>query len=73
MLRKARADEISEIAFGSHGVEERCFPALHFDLFTHLRWAQDCRRHSARLPFCHPDRAEPLLTALAGLGLAAVV
>jgi ubiquinone/menaquinone biosynthesis C-methylase UbiE len=70
MLR-TRADEISEIAFGFMG-SKALFSALHFDLFTHLNDGPKTAAELGKVSGLHPDRAETLLTALAGLGLVAV-
>lgn len=70
MLR-TRADEISEIAFGFMG-SKALFSALHFDLFTHLNKGPQTAAEIGNASGLHPDRAETLLTALAGLGLVAV-
>lgn len=70
MLR-TRADEISEIAFGFMG-SKALFSALHFDLFTHLNDGPKTAAELGKAAGLHPDRAETLLTALAGLGLVAV-
>jgi len=70
MLR-TRADEISEIAFGFMA-SKALFSALHFDLFTHLDKGPQTATEIGKASGLHPDRAETLLTALAGLGLVAV-
>lgn len=70
MLR-TRADEISEIAFGFMA-SKALFSALHFDLFTHLNDGPKTAEELGRMAGLHTDRAETLLTALAGLGLVAV-
>ncbi len=70
MLR-TRADEISEIAFGFMA-SKALFSALHFDLFTHLDKGPRTAESLGKVAGLHPDRAETLLTALAGLGLVAV-
>ncbi len=65
------ADEISRIAFGFMG-SQALFTALDHGVFTVLaEGALDAEALAARTGL-HHDRAETLLTALAGLGLVTV-
>ncbi len=71
MTLLTEADEISHIAFGFMG-SKALFAALEFKVFTHLAQAQMTAAELADRADIHPDRAETLLTALAGLGLVSV-
>ncbi|MGB8622480.1 MAG: methyltransferase [Paracoccaceae bacterium] len=66
-----QADEISEIAFGFMG-SKALFAALHNKVFTHLAGTALSASELAERTALDPDRAETLLTALAGLGLLTV-
>ncbi|WP_075220951.1 methyltransferase [Acuticoccus yangtzensis] len=63
-----QADEISEIAFGYMG-SKALFAALESDVFTLLSSGPMTAEDIAGKTALEPDRAEMLLTALAGLGL----
>ncbi|SFE12663.1 methyltransferase [Roseivivax sediminis] len=71
MAAITEADQISDIAFGFMG-SKALFVALDHQIFTHLsKGAADVDEISEKTGL-HPDRAETLLTALAGLGLLTV-
>lgn len=65
------ADEISEIAFGFMG-SKALFVALDHGVFTHLSAGALSAEELAGKTNLHRDRAETLLTALAGLRLVTV-
>lgn len=71
MTLLTEADEISHIAFGFMG-SKALFAALELQVFTHLEGGAQTASDLAALAGVHPDRAETLLTALAGLGLVSV-
>lgn len=71
MTLLTEADEISHIAFGFMG-SKALFAALELQVFTHLDGGALTAAELAARADVHPDRAETLLTALAGLGLVAV-
>ncbi|MCM2562217.1 acetylserotonin O-methyltransferase [Lutimaribacter sp. EGI FJ00015] len=71
MTTLTQADEISHIAFGFMG-SKALFAALHFKVFTHLSEGPLDAEGLAKRAGLHRDRAETLLTALAGLGLVTV-
>lgn len=71
MTLLTEADEISRIAFGFMG-SKALFAALELKVFTHLENGALCAAEVAARADIHPDRAETLLTALAGLGLVSV-
>ena len=71
MTLLTEADEISQIAFGFMG-SKALFAALEFKVFTHLEQGPLTAEALAKRAGIHPDRAETLLTALAGLGLVSV-
>ena len=66
-----QADEISQIAFGYMG-SKALFAALESDVFTLLADGPKAAADLAEKTALEPDRAEMLLTALAGLGLVTV-
>lgn len=66
-----QADEISQIAFGYMG-SKALFAALELDVFTLLSNGPMSAEGIAGKTALEPDRAEMLLTALAGLGLVTV-
>ncbi|EPX85032.1 methyltransferase [Salipiger mucosus] len=66
-----QADEISDIAFGFMG-SKALFVALDHKVFTHLAEAPLTADELAAKSGLHRDRAETLLTSLAGLGLLSV-
>ncbi|RAH96977.1 methyltransferase [Acuticoccus sediminis] len=66
-----QADEISQIAFGYMG-SKALFAALESDVFTLLSSGPMTAEDIAGKTALEPDRAETLLTALAGLGLVTV-
>lgn len=66
-----RAEDISNIAFGFMG-SKALFAALHNKVFTHLSGAAKTAEELAAVTALDPERAQTLLTALAGLGLVAV-
>ncbi|RAK10966.1 methyltransferase family protein [Salipiger aestuarii] len=65
------ADQVSRIAFGFMG-SQALFAALECGVFTALAEEPGDAAAVANRIGLHPDRAETLLTALAGLGLVAV-
>ena len=65
------ADEISKIAFGFMG-SQALFTALDQQVFTHLADGALSAEEMAERTDLHRDRAETLLTALAGMGLVTV-
>ncbi len=67
-----RAEDISNIAFGFMG-SKALFAALHNKVFTHLSGAPKTSDELAAVTALDPERAQTLLTALAGLGLVSVV
>jgi len=71
MTLLTEADEISHIAFGFMG-SKALFAALELQVFTHLDDGALSAADLASRADVHPDRAETLLTALAGLGLVTV-
>ncbi|WP_425406880.1 methyltransferase [Hwanghaeella sp.] len=66
-----RAEDISNIAFGFMG-SKALFAALHNKVFTHLSGAPRTAEELAEVTALDAERAQTLLTALAGLGLVAV-
>ena len=66
-----QADEISQIAFGYMG-SKALFAALESNVFTLLASGPKTAEEIAGETALEPDRAETLLTALAGLGLVSV-
>ncbi|MWD27620.1 methyltransferase domain-containing protein [Aquicoccus sp. SCR17] len=71
MTAITEADEISDIAFGFMG-SKALFTALELGLFTELAAQPMSAEQVAPKIGLHPDRAETLMTALAGLGLLTV-
>lgn len=71
MTLLTEADEISHIAFGFMG-SKALFAALELKVFTHLKDGPRTAVDLAAKAGVHADRAETLLTALAGLGLVSV-
>lgn len=71
MTAITEADEISDIAFGFMG-SKALFTALELELFTTLASTPQSAAEVAPKMGLHPDRAETLMTALAGLGLLTV-
>ncbi|WP_375175538.1 methyltransferase [Pseudooceanicola sp.] len=71
MSPATEADEISNIAFGFMG-SKALFVALDLKLFTHLAEGPRTAEDMAAATGIHRDRAETLMTALAGLGLLVV-
>ncbi|MBN9887288.1 methyltransferase [Salipiger abyssi] len=65
------ADEISQIAFGFMG-SQALFTALDHGVFTELSGGPKTAEEIGAKSDLHRDRAETLLTALAGLGLVEV-
>lgn len=63
-----QADEISAIAFGFMG-SKALFVALDFAVFTHLAAGPMSAEEMAQATGLHRDRAETLMTALAGLSV----
>ena len=66
-----RAEDISNIAFGFMG-SKALFAALHNKVFTHLSNSPMTPEELAAVTALDPERAQTLLTALAGLDLVAV-
>ncbi|RVU36033.1 methyltransferase domain-containing protein [Hwanghaeella grinnelliae] len=66
-----RAEDISNIAFGFMG-SKALFAALHNKVFTHLSESPKTPEELAAVTALDPERAQTLLTALAGLDLVAV-
>ncbi|WP_136637152.1 methyltransferase [Pseudooceanicola onchidii] len=71
MTPATEADQISSIAFGFMGAKA-LFVALDLQVFTHLAEAPRTADEIATVTGIHRDRAETLMTALAGLGLLVV-
>jgi ubiquinone/menaquinone biosynthesis C-methylase UbiE len=65
------ADQISQIAFGFMG-SKALFAALELGVFTHLAGGPRTAAELAAAANVHGDRAQTLLTALAGMGLVSV-
>lgn len=65
------ADQISRIAFGFMG-SKALFVALDLKIFTHLSARALTAEEMAAATGIHRDRAETLMTALAGMGLLTV-
>lgn len=66
-----KADQVSDIAFGFMG-SKALFAALDVGLFTALSDGARTAEEVGRATGLHPQRAETLMTALAGLGLLSV-
>ena len=71
MTPATEADQISNIAFGFMG-SKALFVALDLKVFTHLAGGAMTAEEMAAAAGIHRDRAETLMTALAGLGLLVV-
>lgn len=71
MTPATEADQISNIAFGFMG-SKALFVALDLKVFTHLAGGAMTAEEMAAATGIHRDRAETLMTALAGLGLLVV-
>lgn len=71
MTLATEAHEISDIAFGFMG-SKALFAALGFGIFNHLADGPATAAEVGEKAGLHAERAETLLTALAGLGLVAV-
>lgn len=71
MQPATEADQISNIAFGFMG-SKALFVALDLKMFTHLSGGPMTAEEMAAASGIHRDRAETLMTALAGLGLLVV-
>ena len=71
MTLATKPEDISDIAFGFMG-SKALFAGLQHRVFTHLADGPATAEDLARKSGLHPDRAETLMTALAGLGLLTV-